>query len=141
MELIINAAGKNMSPAHIESRLKAASPLIVSAVAIGDRRPYNVALIVLDPDSAAAFARQVGLGEQSVTELATDTQVIKAIDEAVERANGDLAAVEQIKRFRVLPTEWPPGGEELTPTMKLKRRTIAERYASEIDQLYPATRA
>jgi long-chain acyl-CoA synthetase len=140
-ELIINAAGKNMSPAHIESRLKAASPLIGSAVAIGDRRPYNVALIVLDPDGAAAFARQAGLRDQSVTELATETQVIEAIDEAVERANGDLAAVEQIKRFRVLPTEWQPGGEELTPTMKLKRRTIAERYATEIDQLYAAARA
>jgi long-chain acyl-CoA synthetase len=105
-ELIINAAGKNMSPAHIESRLKAASPLIGSAVAIGDRRPYNVALIVLDPDGAAGFAREAGLGGQSVADLATETRVIEAIGEAVEAANRHLAAVEQIKRFRVLPTEW-----------------------------------
>ncbi|MBI5105135.1 MAG: long-chain fatty acid--CoA ligase [Solirubrobacterales bacterium] len=113
-ELIINAAGKNMSPSNIESRLKASSPLIGSAVAIGDRRPYNVALVVLDPDGAAVFARQAGLGERSV---------------------------EQIKRFRVLPTEWQPGGDELTPTMKLKRKPIAERYAAEIEELYAKARA
>jgi long-chain acyl-CoA synthetase len=140
-ELIINAAGKNMSPAQIESRLKAASPLIGSAVAIGDRRPYNVALIALDPDGAAAFAREAELGEQSVAELAADPRVIDAVGEAVEQANRHLAAVEQIKRFCVLPTEWQPGGEELTPTMKLKRKPIAERYAAEIDELYAAARA
>jgi long-chain acyl-CoA synthetase len=140
-ELIINAAGKNMSPAHIESRLKAASPLIGSAVAVGDRRPYNVALIVLDPDGAAAFARQAELGEHSVAELATDPRVIDSIGEAVERANRHLASIEQIKRFRVLATEWQPGGEELTPTMKLKRKPIAERYAAEIDELYAPARA
>ena len=140
-ELIINAAGKNMSPARIESRLKAASPLIGSAVAVGDRRPYNVALIVLDPDGAAAFARQADLGEQSIAELAADPRVIESVGEAVERANRRLANVEQIKRFRVLPTEWQPGGEELTPTMKLKRTPIAERYAAEIDELYAAAPA
>jgi long-chain acyl-CoA synthetase len=140
-ELIINAAGKNMSPAHIESRLKAASPLIGSAVAVGDRRPYNVALIVLDPDGAAAFARQAELGEHSVAELSTDPRVIDSIGEAVERANRHLASIEQIKRFRVLATEWQPGGEELTPTMKLKRKPIAERYAAEIDELYAQARA
>src|SRR4051812_26813259 len=107
-ELIINAAGKNMSPARIESRLKGASSLIGSAVAVGDRRPYNVALIVLDPDGAAAFARQADLGEQSVVELAADPRVIEAVGEGVEHANQDLANVEQIKRFRVLPTEWQP---------------------------------
>jgi len=140
-ELIINAAGKNMSPARIESRLKAASPLIGSAVAVGDRRPYNVALIVLDPDGAAAFARQADLGEQSIAELAADPRVIESVGGAVERANRHLANVERIKRFRVLPTEWQPGGEELTPTMKLKRKPIAERYAAEIDELYAAARA
>jgi long-subunit acyl-CoA synthetase (AMP-forming) len=110
-------------------------------VAVGDRRPYNVALIVLDPDGAAAFARQADLGEQSIAELAADPRVIEAVGEAVERANRQLANVEQIKRFRVLPTDWQPGGEELTPTMKLKRKPIAERYAAEIDELYAAARA
>ena len=119
-ELIINAAGKNMSPANIESTLKAAGPLIGSAVVIGDRRPYNVALIVPDPDAAAAL----------------DGSVEDAIAEAVETANARLSKVEQIKRHTVLETEWEPGGDELTPTMKLKRKPIAEKYAAEIDALY-----
>ncbi len=140
-ELIINAAGKNMSPAAIESRLKAASPLVGSAIAIGDDRPYNVALIVLDPDGAGAFAREHGLGGRSVSELATAPPVRTALEQAVECANQKLSSVEQIKRFRVLATEWQPGGDELTPTMKLKRRPTAEKYAAEIEELYAAGRA
>jgi long-subunit acyl-CoA synthetase (AMP-forming) len=135
-ELIINAAGKNMSPANIEARLKSSHPLIGQAVAIGDRRPYNVALIVLDPDACAAFAREHGLADASPAALAADKRVQAAIAAAVEDANSHLSRVEQIKRFKVLPTEWEPGGEELTPTMKLKRRPIAERYAGEIEALY-----
>ncbi|HEU5267024.1 MAG TPA: long-chain fatty acid--CoA ligase, partial [Jatrophihabitans sp.] len=135
-ELIINAAGKNMSPTHIESKLKEASPLIGSAVAIGDRRPYNVALIVLDPDGAGAFARRTGLGERALAELATEPSVVRAIDHAVVSANAQLARVEQIKRFRLLATEWQPGGAELTPTMKLKRKPIEQRYAAKIEELY-----
>ena len=119
-ELIINAAGKNMSPSNIESTLKAAGPLIGSAVVIGDRRPYNVALIVPDPDAAKAF----------------DGSLKDAIAEAVETANARLSKVEQIKRHTVLEQEWEPGGDELTPTMKLKRKPIAEKYAAEIEALY-----
>ena len=115
-ELIINAAGKNMSPANIESRLKAASPLIGSAVVIGDRRPYNVALIVLEPDAAGASEEAVAV--------------------AVEAANARLSSVEQVKRFTILDADWEPGGDELTPTMKLKRKPIAEKYAAEIEGLY-----
>jgi long-subunit acyl-CoA synthetase (AMP-forming) len=139
-ELIISAGGKNMSPALIESRLKSVTPLIGSAVAIGDRRPYNVALIVLDPDSAAAFARDEGLGDRPPSDLATEPRVVEAVGEAVDQANRALSAVEQIKRFKVLPTEWQPGGDELTPTMKLKRKPIAEKYAREIEELYAAPR-
>jgi long-subunit acyl-CoA synthetase (AMP-forming) len=135
-ELIINSAGKNMSPANIESRLKAASPLIGSAVAIGDSRPYNVALIVLDPDGTADFARRNDMAERSLVELAREPAVVEVVAEAVHRANGQLSRVEQIKRFRLLATEWQPGGEELTPTMKLRRRPIAEKYAREIEELY-----
>jgi long-chain acyl-CoA synthetase len=120
-ELIINAAGKNMSPANIESALKAASPLIGSVAVIGDRRPYNVALIVLDPEAAA------GLGDGSAED---------AVAEAVERANDRLSNVEKVRRHKLLDTQWEPGGDELTPTMKLKRRPIAEKYADDIDALY-----
>ena len=124
-ELIINAAGKNMSPANIEAKLKAATPLIAQAVAIGDNRPYNVALIALDAESLAAR----GL-------TASDPAVAEEIERAVTEANERLARVEQIKRFKALDGEWLPGGEELTPTMKLKRRPIERKYETEIEALY-----
>jgi long-chain acyl-CoA synthetase len=124
-ELIINAAGKNMSPANIEAKLKAASTLIAQAVAIGDNRPYNVALIALDPESLAARGAEPG-----------DPAVAEEIAQAVDAANARLSRVEQIKRYEVLSGEWIPGGEELTPTMKLKRRPIERKYEAEIDALY-----
>jgi long-subunit acyl-CoA synthetase (AMP-forming) len=135
-ELIINAAGKNMSPANIEARVKAASPLIGQAVAIGDRRPFNVALVTLDPDAATAFAARHGLPDSSPAALAGEAAVAEEIAAAMGRANERLSRAEQIKRWTVLATEWEPGGVELTPTMKLKRRPVAERYAAEIDALY-----
>jgi long-chain acyl-CoA synthetase len=135
-ELIINAAGKNMSPANIEQQLKQGSPLIGQAVAIGDGRPYNVALIVLDPDAVAAFAARAGLADASVAALAGDERVLAAVADGVARANSHLSRVEQIKRFKVLPNDWAPAGDELTPTMKLKRRSIMAKYAAEIDALY-----
>ncbi len=140
-ELIINAAGKNMSPANIEQHLKAASPLIGQAMAIGDRRPYNVALVVLDPDAVAAFAAQHGLADSSLEAMARDPAVREEVTAAIERANAQLSRVEQIKRFDILPCDWPPAGDELTPTMKLKRRPIAEKYAGQIEALYAPTRS
>jgi long-chain acyl-CoA synthetase len=122
-ELIINAAGKNMSPANIESKLKAAGPLIGQAIAIGDSRPYNVALVVLDPDTA---------GDKSPD----DPEVQKAVEQEIAAANEHLARVEQIKKFKILDEEWQPGGDELTPTMKLKRKPIFEKYKAEIEELY-----
>jgi long-subunit acyl-CoA synthetase (AMP-forming) len=127
-ELIINAAGKNMSPANIEAKLKAASTLIAQAVAVGDNRPYNVALLVLDPESLAARGA-----------LAGDPAITEEIAQAVETANARLSRVEQIKRHKVLDGEWAPGGEELTPTMKLKRRPIERKYEDEIEALYAAS--
>jgi long-subunit acyl-CoA synthetase (AMP-forming) len=135
-ELIINAAGKNMSPANIENEIKMASPLIGQVAVIGDRRPYNVALIVLDPDAAAAHARAKGLADASVAAVAAQDDVRALIDEAVASANERLARVEQIKRYELLSEEWLPGGDELTPTMKLKRRPVGEKYAATIEALY-----
>jgi long-chain acyl-CoA synthetase len=140
-ELIINAAGKNMSPANIENTLKASCPLIGIAVAIGDRRPYNTALIVLDPDAAAAFAVARGLSDTRPAALAAEPAVQDEILAGVERANAKLSRVEQIKRHTILPLDWEPGGEELTPTMKLKRKPIAEKHAAEIDAMYADTRS
>ncbi|HEX4106601.1 MAG TPA: AMP-dependent synthetase/ligase [Solirubrobacteraceae bacterium] len=135
-ELIINAAGKNMSPANIESALKSAGGLIGQAVCVGDRRPYNVALIVLDPDAASTWARERGMQGVGPAQL-TEHEALRAeVAASVERANEQLSRVEQIKRFALLPSEWMPGGDELTPTMKLKRKPIAEKYAEQIDALY-----
>jgi long-chain acyl-CoA synthetase len=135
-ELIINAAGKNMSPANIESHLKTASPLIGQAVAIGNARSYNVALITLDPDFAPVWAKQNGLDGKSFEELAEEEQVREAVQVAVDEANEKMARVEQIKKFTILPEPWEPGGDELTPTMKLKRKPIDEKYSEEIEALY-----
>ena len=135
-ELIINAAGKNMSPANIEARLKTSSPLIGQACCIGDRRPYNVALIVLDPDVSAQWAAEHGLEDGSPEVLADHESVAAAVERAVAEANSHLSRVEQVKRFVVLPSDWQPGGDELTPTMKLKRRPIEVKYEAEIEALY-----
>ena len=134
-ELIINAAGKNMSPANIEQELKVSSPLIGQAVCIGDARPYNVALLVLDPDVAAARIAAEGR-DRSAAELAGDPAIIAEVGAGVEAANANLSRVEQIKKFALLADEWLPGGDELTPTMKLKRKPISRKYGARIEALY-----
>ncbi len=135
-ELIINAAGKNMSPANIEARLKTASPLIGQAVCIGDGRPYNTALIVLDADFAPQWAAQNEIKGTTLHQLAEDDKVKAAVDAAIQSANQHLSRVEQIKKLTIVPGDWLPGGDELTPTMKLKRRPIAQKYAALIDAMY-----
>jgi long-subunit acyl-CoA synthetase (AMP-forming) len=135
-EIIINAAGKNMSPANIEATLKGASPLIGQAAVIGDRRPYNTALIVLDADFAPLWAAQNGVEGSDLAALAGDERIRAVVQQGVDAANGQLSRVEQIKRFAIVEGDWLPGGEELTPTMKLKRRPIGEKYADEIEGMY-----
>jgi long-subunit acyl-CoA synthetase (AMP-forming) len=135
-ELIINAAGKNMSPANIEARIKTASPLIGQAICIGDGRPYNTALIVLDADFAPQWAAGQGIEATGLEDLAQEPKIKAAVDAAIEQANQHLSRVEQIKKLTIVPGDWLPGGDELTPTMKLKRRPIAAKYAAEIDAMY-----
>ena len=135
-ELIISAAGKNMSPANIEATLKAASPLIGQACCIGDRRPYNTALIVLDADFAPMWAGQQGIEDTSLEALADDERMRAAVAEGVEAANAKLAKVEQVKKFMIVSGDWLAGGDELTPTMKLKRKPIAEKYDAAIESMY-----
>ncbi len=115
-----------MSPANIEAKLKAASPLIAQVVAIGDRRPYNVALITLDLETLAARGA-----------AAEDEEIAEEIAAAVAAGNERLSRVEQIKRYAVIAGEWEPGGEELTPTLKLKRRPIERKYEAEIRRYTP----
>jgi long-chain acyl-CoA synthetase len=135
-EIIINAAGKNMSPANIEAAIKTSSPLIGQACCIGDRRPYNTALIVLDADFAPTWAQQNGLGERSLEDLAQAPEMAQAVQAGIDAANARLARVEQIKNFTIVRGDWLPGGDELTPTIKLKRKPIAAKYADAIERMY-----
>jgi long-subunit acyl-CoA synthetase (AMP-forming) len=131
-ELIINAAGKNMSPTNIENAIAASTPLAGPVVVIGDARPYNTALITLDPDGVLKF----GGGQRSITELAADADVRAAIEAGIQAANEKLSRVEQIKKFTILPEIWEPGSPHLTPTGKLKRKPIAATYAEVIEAMY-----
>jgi long-subunit acyl-CoA synthetase (AMP-forming) len=135
-ELIINAAGKNMSPANIETTILAACPMVGAMLTIGDGRPYNTALLVFDAESVGPYSDQHGLAEASPAALAAHPEVLDRIAAGVAQGNAKLSRVEQIKRFRVLPTLWEPGGEEITLTMKLKRKPTMAKYAVEIEELY-----
>ncbi len=134
-ELIINSSGKNISPAQIENLLRA-YPLIGQAVAIGDRRPYLTALIVLDDEVAPLWAGSQGLAERSLSGLAAHPAVQAAITAAVAEVNEKLSRPEQIKRFRIMPAAWTPETGELTPTLKLRRRAISQQHEALIDEMY-----
>lgn len=130
-ELVVNAAGQSMSPAQIENTIKAACALIGAIAVIGDGRPYNTALIVLDEHAAAICG-----SAPATVDLATDPSLIDRVAAGVAAGNASLAPTERIKRFRVLPTSWKPGGDELTLTFKLKRGPIGRKYRTEIDEMY-----
>jgi long-subunit acyl-CoA synthetase (AMP-forming) len=132
-ELIVSDAGHNMSPARIEARLIAAGPLIAHACVIGDGRPYNGALLVLDMDAAGRLA---GMPEVSPAVLARAPIVLDGVASAVARANETLDHRERVVCHTVLTTTWTPGGDELTPTAKLRRRAIAAIYTAEIEAMY-----
>jgi long-chain acyl-CoA synthetase len=134
-ELIITSSGKNLSPANIEALLKE-HPLIGQALVYGDDRPYVVALIVLDHELAPAWAAGNGLAAGDLAALAASEQVQAEVQLAVDAANQRLSRIEQVKRFEVLPVEWTAESEELTPTLKLRRRVIHAKYAERIDALY-----
>jgi long-subunit acyl-CoA synthetase (AMP-forming) len=102
---------------------------------VGDGRPYNVALVALDPDAAAAYAAQHGLRAEPAV-LAQDPGLRAAVAAGIAAGNARLSRVEQVKEFEVLASFWEPGGDELTPTLKLRRRPIAAKYADVIDRLY-----
>ena len=131
-ELIVTAGGKNVAPNPIEAELKR-SPLVGEAVLIGDRRPYVAALLVPD---FAALAAKVDAGSASRDEIVERPDVVALFDEVVEKVNAGLARHEQIKRSALLPTEFGITTGELTPTMKVKRRVVAERWSGAIERMY-----
>ena len=134
-ELIITAGGENISPAGIENLL-VAHPLIGQALAFGDLRPYVVALLTLDGEVAPVWAKAQGIEADSLAALVTHPAVLAEVETAVADANRHLARVQQVKRWRLLPVEWTAETEELTPTLKLKRRIVHAKYADDIDALY-----
>lgn len=134
-ELIITAGGKNISPANIECLLKE-HPLIGQALAYGDRKPFVVGLLVLDGEAARDWARAHGLDGASIAELARHPLLREELQRAVEAVNSRLSRVEQVKKFDILPTEWTAESEELTPTLKLRRKVVHEKYRAEIEALY-----
>ena len=134
-ELIITAGGENIAPAAVENALVAHS-LIGQALAYGDSRPYVVALLTLDGEVAPAWARARGITVGSLAALASDPQVLAEVAAGVAAANEGLARVQQVKRWCLLPVEWTAETEELTPTLKLKRRVVHAKYADVIDSLY-----
>jgi long-chain acyl-CoA synthetase len=133
-DIIITAGGKNITPANLEAEIKQ-QPLVSQCVVIGDRRPFLVALVTLDPEEAVTFAKEHGLPEDPA-QLASDDQVRNAISDHIEKINQKFARVEQVKKFKILPQDLSQEGGELTPTLKVKRNVVADKYAGEIEELY-----
>ena len=134
-ELIITAGGKNVSPANVEAALKGI-PLVGQAAVVGDGRPYLVALLTLDPDAAQQWAESNGRTDVAPEDLADDPDVLAEVERGVQEANQGFNRVEQVKKFSLIGEEWMPDSELLTPTMKLKRRGVNQRYADRIESLY-----
>ncbi|TSE01487.1 long-chain fatty acid--CoA ligase [Skermania sp. ID1734] len=136
-ELIINSGGKNMSPSNIEHAISGASPIVGPTFAHGDGRPYNVALITLDWEVAGSLSQEWNL-DRDPNALVQDSRIIDMVRNAVAEGNSHLSRIEQIKRFVLLPDRWEPGSDLVTPTGKLKRNLVRDKYAGQIDRLYAA---
>jgi long-chain acyl-CoA synthetase len=133
-DIIITAGGKNITPANLEAEIKQ-QPLVSQCVVVGDRRPYLVALVTLDPEEAVAYAKEHGLPEDPA-QLAADADVHAAIMAHVEKINQNFARVEQVKKITILPHDLSQESGELTPTLKVKRAVVASKHEGEIEQLY-----
>jgi long-chain acyl-CoA synthetase len=138
-DIIITAGGKNITPANLENGLKQ-NRWISQAVVIGDRRPYLVALITLDPEEAPALAEQLGLDDADPAAMARDERVRAEIQRALDEVNSHVGPVEQIKRFEILDHDLSQETGELTPTLKVKRNVVHEKYAEVVDRIYDGPR-
>ena len=134
-ELIITSAGKNIAPSNIENYLKE-SPIVGHAMAVGDGRPYVVAVLTLDGEIAPLVAQKMGVEFTDLADLAQKPEIQAMAQAAVDNANERLSRPEQVKAFELLPTEWTAESEELTPTLKLKRRVVNTKYSDVLDRLY-----
>jgi long-chain acyl-CoA synthetase len=135
-EIIVTAGGKNVAPAVLEDQLRA-HPLISQAMAVGDARPFVGALITIDPEAFEGWKqRNSKPATASVGDLATDPDLVAEVDAAVKQANLAVSHAESIRKFRILPVDFTEDTGELTPTMKVKRNVVAEKFASDIDAIY-----
>jgi long-chain acyl-CoA synthetase len=134
-DLIKTSGGSYVAPQHIENLLKA-NPFVSQAVVEGERRPYPIALLTLNADELAKMAREHGLGDKPVRELVEHPVVMERVRRIVDAVNGHLATYARIKRFAVLPADFTQESGELTPTLKVKRRDVRQKYAAVIDSLY-----
>ena len=134
-DIIITAGGKNITPANLENGLKQ-NRYVSQAVVVGDRRPYLVALVTLDPDELAGFAQQHGLEAGGVW---SSDAMREEVQGAVDEVNSKVGRVEQIKKFTILPEDLSQATGELTPTLKVKRNVVNEKFAGEVEKLYSST--
>ncbi|OBK15369.1 AMP-dependent synthetase/ligase [Mycobacterium asiaticum] len=135
-ELIVTAGGKNVAPAVLEDQLRS-HPLISQAMVVGDNKPFIGALITIDPESFGGWKQRNSKAEgASVGDLATDPDLVAEVDTAVKKANQQVSNAESIRKFRILPVDFTEDTGELTPTMKVKRNVVAEKFASEIEAIY-----
>jgi len=134
-DLIITAGGKNIAPQELENKLKSLAPIVSQVVVIGDRRPFLTCLLTLDEEKAPAWAKEHGI-EGGIAEIANNERTLKELEGAINELNTKLAKVEGIKKFRVLERDFLQEENEITPTMKVKRKTIGESYADVIEELY-----
>jgi long-chain acyl-CoA synthetase len=135
-DIIITAGGKNITPANLEAEIKQ-HPLVSQCVVVGDRRPYLVALVTLDPEEAVKFAQENNLPEDPA-QLAQNPDVNAAIETHVDKINENFARVEQVKKIAILPHDLSQESGELTPTLKVKRAVVAQKHEDAIEQLYAA---
>jgi long-chain acyl-CoA synthetase len=133
-DIIITAGGKNITPANLENEIKQ-HPLVSQCVVVGDRRPYLVALVTLDPEEVVAYAKEHGLPED-LEQLSANDDIRKAIEAHVDAINEKFARVEQVKKIAILPQDLSQENGELTPTLKVKRAVVTSKHEPEIEALY-----
>jgi long-chain acyl-CoA synthetase len=134
-EIIITAAGKNIAPAKLETTL-GNHPIISKACMIGDQRKFLSVIIALDPEEAPAWAEVHGIEYSDLASFSEEPEVQEEITRAIAEANASVARVEQIKKWTIVPDEWSPESGEVTPSLKLKRRVVLDKYADQIDAMY-----
>ncbi len=134
-EIIITAAGKNVAPAKLETLVKN-HPLVSQACMVGDARKFLTMLIAIDPEEAPVWAESHGVEFKDLASFSQDPAVVSEISTVVDEANGHVSQVEKVKKFKIVPDNWTPDTGEITPSLKLKRRVVLEKYATDIEELY-----